>query len=76
MSEGKRAKVNRVNNALEANKEAEKIVKQVIGNGENVSTQEKAVLKTYVCEVHGLYKFWGEKLEEPIILLMGNKPKI
>ena len=66
MSEGKRAKVNRVNNALEANKEAEKMVKQVIGNEENVSTQGKAVLKTYMCEVHGLYNLFGEKLEEPI----------
>ena len=66
MSEGKRAKVNRVNNALETNKEAEKMVKQVIENGENVSTQGKAVLKTYMCEVCGLYNLSGKKLEEPI----------
>ena len=47
MSEQKRSEVRRVNDAIESNKEAEKMVRQVIGKGENISNEGKHVLHGY-----------------------------
>lgn len=66
MTERRKAEVHRVNKKLMENKEVEKMVKQVVGSGPNVTEEQKTVLKAYMSSVHGLNNMFGEKLEEPI----------
>ena len=65
MSDEKRAKVNTVNEALEKNKEIEKMVKQVLSSS-NASEEQKLVFSKYFQSCLGLNQLLGEKYEEPV----------
>ena len=71
MSEKKKSEVRRVNDAIESNKEAEKMVRQVIGKGEKISNEGKHVLEGYFENTRGLNNMLQEKLSEPVV--MANK---
>ena len=60
--------VNHANEVLNQNKEVEKMVKQVIGSGENISQEGRTVLASYMSSVRELNHLFGEKLEDTVII--------
>lgn len=60
--------VNHANEVLNQNKEVEKMVKQVIGSGENISQEGRTVLASYMSSVRELNHLLGEKLEDTVII--------
>ena len=65
MSDEEKAKVNTVNEALEKNKEIEKMVKQVLSSS-NASKEQKLVFSKYFQSCLGLNHLLGEKYEQPV----------
>ena len=68
MTERRKAEVHRVNKMLMENKEVEKMVKQVVGKGPNVTEGQKSVIRA-LSSVHGLKNMFGKNLKCQYMLM-------